>query len=83
MAAASAQESPRNAARRAIPTGLAHQAFYRLFLAPTLLDGDVWEVCSPVPPSAVDERDAEPVCAENPVHRVGTGLEGAQESQGA
>lgn len=82
-AATAAQQPARNAARRAVPAGLAHQALDRLLLAPALLGRDVWEVCGAVAPSAVDEGDAQPVRAQGPVQGVGAGFEGAQESQGA
>ena len=66
-AVAAAEEPPGGAFRGARPSGFVHEAFDGLLFGPALLNGNVGEVSCAIAPAAVDERDADPVDAENPV----------------
>jgi hypothetical protein len=67
----------------ATPAGLPHQRDHSLLLGPTLFSGNVGEICGTEAAIAGEERDAQTMRADFPIHGVGDGLEVSKESYAA
>lgn len=76
-AVTAAQKPPGGAFGGACPSGFVHEALDGLLFRPALLHRNVGEVGCAVASAAVNEGNADPVNAENPVQCVGARFEGA------